>query len=90
MDETIDYLGAGLVGVVNGFNPCTLVLGGGIVQNEPSYVDRIGAMVRERALGAGVSRLRVVAASLGADAGAIGAAAFARAWLTEAEIGGTG
>jgi len=87
VDETVDYLGAGLVGVVNGFNPCMLVLGGGIVHNEPQYVDRVGRIVRAGALAAGVAGLQVVPASLGSDAGAIGAAAFARAWLLEEQKG---
>ncbi len=86
VDETAEILGAGLVGVVNGFNPCTLVLGGGVVQNVPFYVDRVREIVRERALAAGVRTLRVVRAALGDHAGAIGAAAFAREWLMEQGI----
>jgi glucokinase len=78
VDETAEYLGAGLVGVVNGFNPCTLVLGGGVIQNAPLYVDRAREIVSERALTAGVRRLKVVPAALGGEAGVIGAAAFAR------------
>ncbi len=86
VDETADILGAGLVGVVNGFNPCALVLGGGIVQNAPFYVDRVREIVRERALKAAAGGLRVTGTALGSESGAIGAAAFAREWLMEQGI----
>jgi glucokinase len=79
VDETAGYLAAGLVGVVNAFNPGALVLGGGIVEHAPLYVDRVRDHVMERALPAGVRDLRVVRAELGGRAGAIGAATHARA-----------
>ncbi len=78
VDETAGYLAAGLVGVINAFNPGTLVLGGGIVEHAPLYVDRVREHVIERALPAGARELRVVRAELGGRAGAVGAATFAR------------
>lgn len=78
VEETADYLAAGMVGVVNAFNPCRLVLGGGIVEHVPLYVDRTRVAVMDRALEAGVRELEVVAAALGAEAGVLGAASCAR------------
>lgn len=79
VEETAAYLSAGMVGVVNGFNPRNLVLGGGVVEHAPFYVDRVRTHVTARALDAGVRNLRVVPAVLGGNAGALGAAIFARA-----------
>ncbi len=78
VDETADYLSAGMVSVVNAFNPCRLVLGGGIVEHAPLYVDRVRDHVRAYALAAGVRGLRVVKAALGDEAGVLGAASCAR------------
>lgn len=78
VDETADFLAAGLVGIVNAFNPCVLVLGGGIVEHAPLYVDRARRHVMERALEAGARDLRVRISALGEEAGAVGAASFAR------------
>lgn len=77
-DETSRYLAAGLVGVVNAFNPCMVVLGGGVMDAVPEYLAAVTEPVRARALEAATGELSVVAAELGPDAGAIGAAAFAR------------
>ncbi|MGK7312916.1 MAG: ROK family protein [Candidatus Longimicrobiales bacterium M2_2A_002] len=78
VDDTAEYLAAGLVGVVNAFNPCRLVLGGGIIDHAPFYVDRVRQHVTARALAAGTRELDVTAAALGDEAGVLGAATFAR------------
>lgn len=78
VDETAAYLASGMVGLVNAFSPCRLVLGGGIVEHAPLYVDRVRAHVLEFALGAAVEELEVVGTALGGDGGAIGAAVYAR------------
>lgn len=90
VDETAKHLAAGLVGVVNAFNPCILVLGGGIVEHAPFYVERVETHVRERALDAAVRNLRVVSAALGGDAGALGAATYARKQMGDGTAEGTG
>ena len=75
--ETERYLADGAVGVVNSFNPSTLVMAGGLVAGRPEWVSIVEAAVRSRcqppAAGA-----RVVAATLGENAGVVGAAALAR------------
>lgn len=76
--ETARYLAAGVVGIVNAFNPCLLVLGGGVIQGRPEYVSEVEHTVRENALQTAVEGLRIVVAALGDKAGVIGAAALAR------------
>ncbi len=78
VEETAQYLAAGVVGIINAFNPCLLVLGGGVIQGRPEYVSEVERVVREDALQAAVQGLRIVMAALGDKAGVIGAAALAR------------
>lgn len=85
--ETARHLAAGMVGVVNTFNPDVLVLGGGVIEHAPFYVDRVRDHVRARALDAGVRNLHITSAELGGNAGALGAATFARAMTNSTETG---
>jgi glucokinase len=78
VEETVRYLAAGLVGIVNAFNPCLLVLGGGVIQGLPDYISMAEHIVRLNALEAAVKDLHIVTAALGNKAGVIGAAALAR------------
>jgi glucokinase len=75
--ETESYLADGAVGVVNAFNPATLVLAGGLMAGRPEWVSVVAAAVRKRCQPAAASA-RVVVARLGEDAGVIGAASLAR------------
>jgi len=79
VDATAEYLGIGLVGVVNALNPQRVVLGGGVIEGHPPYVDRAQGVVRRRALPAAVTDLEIVASDLRGQAGVIGAATMARA-----------
>jgi glucokinase len=78
MAETAEYLAAGLVGVVNGFNPGVVVLGGGVIEGVPSLVPATARRVRAMGLRVATRRLKVVRAGLGGRAGVLGAAAMAR------------
>jgi glucokinase len=78
VEETAQYLAAGLVGIVNAFNPCLLVLGGGVIQGLPEYTTIAERLVQVNALEAAVGGLRIVTAALGDKAGVIGAATLAR------------
>jgi len=78
MNETAHYLGSGIVGIVNTFNPCLLILGGGIIEGFPELIEVVEQSVRKYALEASVEQLKVVKAALGGDAGSIGAAVLAR------------
>jgi glucokinase len=77
VDEVAQALVAGAVGMVNAFNPCRLILGGGVIEGLPELVQRVGQGVRQLALTAASSPLQVVPAHLHNDAGVVGAAALA-------------
>ena len=85
VEETVQYLAAGLVGIVNAFNPCLLVLGGSVVEGLSAYISAMELIVHRNALEVAVKELRITTASLGNKAGVIGAAALARHSLLEAE-----
>jgi glucokinase len=83
--ETAQYLAAGVVSIVNAFNPCLIILGGGVIQGMPEYISMIEPIVRAKALQATVENLRIVTAALGSKAGVIGAAALARDYISRKE-----
>jgi len=78
VEETGGYLAAGVVSVVNAFNPCLVILGGGVIDGIPELVPIVNDIVPTLALGAAVKNLKIEKASLGHNAGAIGAAALAQ------------
>jgi glucokinase len=77
MDRVAEALVAASIGIVNAFNPCRLILGGGVIEGYPRLIEVIREGVRQRALRAAAQRLEVLKASLGGDAGVAGAAALA-------------
>ncbi len=83
VEETGRYLAAGVVSIVNAFNPCRFVLGGGVVEGIPELVQLVEEFTRKRALEAAVERLEIVKAALGGDGGVIGAAALAQELVKE-------
>jgi len=78
VEDTGRYLAAGVVSIVNAFNPCVLVLGGGVIEGIPELIQMVKESTRNRALEATVEKLEIVKAALGGDAGVIGAAALAQ------------
>ena len=79
VEETADYLSAGIVSVINFLNPALVVLGGGVVEGTPELIEMVDVRFRAKALPAAADRARLCKAALGNDAGVIGAAALARA-----------
>jgi glucokinase len=77
VDEVARALIAGAVGLVNAFNPCRLILGGGVMQGLPELTDRIATGIRGGALNAASEALEVLPARLHNDAGVVGAATLA-------------
>jgi glucokinase len=73
-----ERLGAGLVGIVNTFNPEVVVIGGGVSRAGDFLLEPARRVVADRALRPSRDRVRIVPAALGEDAGMIGAALFAR------------
>ena len=78
VEETGRYLAAGVVSIVNAFNPCLVVLGGGVVEGIPDLVPMVNEITRNNALEANVEKLKIVKAALGGNAGVIGAATLAQ------------
>jgi glucokinase len=77
VEREAQALAAGAVGLINAFNPCRLILGGGVIEGLPDLVARVDQGVRQRALAAATASLQVVQAQLHNDAGVVGAAALA-------------
>lgn len=78
VEGTADYLIAGAVGLVNAFNPCRLILGGGVIEGLPELVGAVEKGVRESALPPNREDVDIVKAVLAGNAGVVGAAALAR------------
>lgn len=76
--ETARYLAAGLVSIINAFNPCLVALGGGVIEGLPEYLPLTEEIVRRDALEAALEGMSIVTPALGGQAGALGAAALAR------------
>jgi len=81
--ETAHYLSSGLVSIVNAFNPCLLILGGGVVEGLPEILQIVDGEIRNRALKTAVENLNVVKAALGKESGIVGAAALAQEMIKE-------
>lgn len=78
VEETGRYLADGVVSIINAFNPCLLVLGGGVIEGLPELIHTVEKLARNKALKSAIERLAVVKAALGGSAGVIGAAALAQ------------
>lgn len=86
--ETGEALGVGLTSVVNMYNPCVIVVGGGVVDGIPRLVELAEQTMRQRALPAAARRVRLVRAGLEHSV-AVGVAAWAWRGLEEAGPAGT-
>jgi len=73
LDETAYYLGVGLAGVVNLLNPEVVVIGGGIIEGGGGFVEAVAVEIKKYAFDSAVENIRIVRASMGNDAGFIGA-----------------
>lgn len=71
------YMAAGLVSVINFYNPPRLVLGGGMIQNVRSFFDLVKTYTVQEALEVPRARVEIVKAGLGESSGIVGAAVFA-------------
>src|SRR3954463_15960903 len=71
------YLGVGLAGAINTFEPEYIVIGGGLSQGSDFFLDRAREEAVSRALPALADRVRIQLAQGGPDAGLIGAGLLA-------------
>jgi glucokinase len=76
ISKMINYLGTGLVNLVNIFNPELIVIGGGMSNMGVILFESLRQIVREKAFRLASDRVRIVPAELGNDAGVIGAAVY--------------
>lgn len=67
---------AGIASLVNAFNPCRIILGGGFIDGMPEIIDFIDEGVRHIALKAATQSLEIVKSKLGKEVGIIGSAAI--------------
>jgi glucokinase len=75
MDDEGEAIGAGLVNMLHLYSPAKIVLGGGVVINNPQFVERARQVIAERAL-AVYRDVPVVMTELGDRIGLLGAAAL--------------
>ena len=73
LDETAGYVGIALAGLVNLLNPEIVVIGGGIAEGGGRFLEKVQQEVKKRAFSSAVENLIIVKATLGNDAGFIGA-----------------
>jgi glucokinase len=74
--QTGYYLGAGLVNLVDIFNPQLILIGGGLARMGKLLIGPAGSVVRERAFELPAKAVRIEIAHLGVDAEALGAVAL--------------
>jgi len=75
--KAANYLGVGMLNLVNIFNPEMIIVGGGMAKMGDLLLDPAKQVVRERAFQLLAQAVSIVPAQLGNDAGVLGAAAFA-------------
>jgi glucokinase len=75
--ETLEYLGSGVAGLVNAFNPRRLLLGGGVVEGWPEILPAVQSAVRAHCQPP-ARDATVLAVGLGSDSVLTGAASWAR------------
>lgn len=71
------YLGIALAGLINVLNPEAIVIGGGAADGWDLFIEATRSEIRKRAFREPAERARIFRASLGSDAGIVGAAFLA-------------
>ncbi|WP_258103495.1 ROK family protein [Marinoscillum sp. MHG1-6] len=74
--EWAHYVGLGISGYVNVFNPQAIILGGGIVEAGEVFIHKIEETIHQYAIGKSCEGLQLKRAKLGNRAGLIGAALY--------------
>ena len=77
VEEEIEYVAVGIANVINIFNPQRIIIGGGVSEAGDWFIDRISQVARQRAMPVAAKEVQIVRASLGNQAGWLGAAMFA-------------
>jgi glucokinase len=77
MKEMGHLLGIGIANLINIFNPEMIVIGGGVKDAWPLFIEAARVEIKKRAFEYPAARTQIVPSVLGDDAGMIGAAALA-------------
>ena len=77
VSQAANYLGVGIVNVVNIFNPEMIVIGGSVAKMGELLLNPVRQLVREKAFELSAQAVPIVPAGLGDDVGLLGAAVFA-------------
>jgi glucokinase len=75
MEQAQKALIVGFASLINLYNPCRLILGGGLMDGLPEMISMIEKGIRETALKAATQSLEIMPARLGKEVGVIGSAA---------------
>ena len=75
MEQAQKALISGFASLINLYNPCRLILGGGLMDGLPEMISMIEKGIRETALKAATQSLEIMPARLGKEVGVIGSAA---------------
>ncbi len=76
VDYTSNYLGIGIASLINIFDPEMIIIGGGVSKVGDMLFDRLKKVALERSFEVMSNTVKIVPASLGTDAGLIGALAI--------------
>jgi glucokinase len=74
VEREAHYLGLGLANLITLFAPEAIVLGGSVMKSANLFLDRMREVIRQNCRLVPADRVLITLASLGADAGLIGAA----------------
>lgn len=77
IQETCEYLGTALASFVNTFNPQLIVIGGGVADAGEDFMNQIWRELEKRAMPPCLDGVKLVRATLGNDAGVVGAICLA-------------
>ena len=73
IDETCEYLGTGMASIANALNPEIFILGGGLSEAGDGFIKKAHQVLVKRAMKPVTKDLKVLRATLGNDAGMVGA-----------------
>jgi glucokinase len=73
LEETAGYLAIALGNIANVLNPEMIVVGGGIIDGSPEFLTMVSREIKKHAFDSAVKELKITRATLGNDAGFIGA-----------------
>ncbi len=83
-EETGTHIGNGLIGAINLLNPPLIVIGGGVSNNHKFLFPHIRKVIQKRAMKVQAKMVKIVHASLGDDAGILGARVLLKEGLKKA------